>query len=353
MSNFKQSLALLVLTVLPVIAFAQTCMPDQIRATTPTNQFKDNGNGTVSDTETGLMWKKCSEGQTGSDCSKGSAQAYTLFDAVEHAKSVNSSGGFAAFKDWRIPTSHELVSIQEQQCVNPGINLTVFPNTPFGVKIDVATSSFNLFWSSSSDQDGGAWGIDFNNGNLIGENPYFHHNIRLVRENQVINKAVVPEKKAVSENEIATATEKDIPFKMEFSCTKELENKSISLRLITHDHYDVDYKNGNLFILAKTFSKKVGELEYKQSQGIFDNPNYEIEAKSITKIQINKEKSGFQGGSLFLPDGCYYINIYGAFKDNPESSSDIRMVFSNNIDDLNKLKNKLLSINKNIQVNGQ
>lgn len=179
--------------------------------------------------------------------------------------------------------------------------------------------------------------------------------ITLVTENQVINKAVVPEKRAVSENEIATATEKDMPFKMEFSCKKEMENKSISLRLITHDHYDVDYKNGNLFILEKNFSKKVGELEYKQGHGIFDNQNYEIEAKSITEISIGKDELGLQrgSGSLFLLDGCYYVNIYGAFKDNPEFSPGGRWVFSDNIDNLNKLKNKLLSINKNIQVNGQ
>ncbi len=40
--------------------------------------FTDNGNGTVTDSATGLMWDKCSWGQSGnSDCATGSASAPT------------------------------------------------------------------------------------------------------------------------------------------------------------------------------------------------------------------------------------------------------------------------------------
>ena len=138
MSHFKKSLTLCVLTLLPVVAFAQTCQTANIPATMPTNRFTINKNGTVSDTKTGLMWKTCSEGQSGTDCSGGSAATYTWQLALQQAQTVNNGSGFAGYSDWRVPNVKELVSITEKQCYDPAINLTVFPNTPS-----------NLFWSSS------------------------------------------------------------------------------------------------------------------------------------------------------------------------------------------------------------
>ncbi len=39
-----------------------------MQSTAPTNGFIEHGNGTLTDTRTGLMWKKCLEGQEGSNC---------------------------------------------------------------------------------------------------------------------------------------------------------------------------------------------------------------------------------------------------------------------------------------------
>lgn len=57
--------------------WGQTCNSN-IPESTPTSRFTDNGNGTVTDTKTGIMWKRCAEGQiwTGSTCS-GTAAGYT------------------------------------------------------------------------------------------------------------------------------------------------------------------------------------------------------------------------------------------------------------------------------------
>ena len=65
------------MTLLPILAGAQTCQTNRILATTPTNRFTINNDGTVSDTKTGLTWKKCSEGQSGVDCRIGTATTYT------------------------------------------------------------------------------------------------------------------------------------------------------------------------------------------------------------------------------------------------------------------------------------
>ena len=43
------------------VAQSQTCDPDK-PITRPDSRYTDNGNGTVTDLVTGLMWKQCSEG---------------------------------------------------------------------------------------------------------------------------------------------------------------------------------------------------------------------------------------------------------------------------------------------------
>jgi len=171
MSYFKKSLALSVFTLLPVIVSAQTCQTASIPSTTPTSRFTMNGNGTVTDTKTGLMWKKCSEGQSGTDCSSGSAATYTWQQALQQAQTVNS-GSFAGYSDWRVPNVKELVSITEKQCVEPAINLTVFPNTP---------SSW--FWSSSpgASVSNGAWIVYFSIGNSSYDFKDSFNYVRLVR----------------------------------------------------------------------------------------------------------------------------------------------------------------------------
>ncbi len=172
MSHFKKSLTLCVLTLLPVVAFAQTCQTANIPATMPTNRFTINKNGTVSDTKTGLMWKTCSEGQSGTDCSGGSAATYTWQLALQQAQTVNNGSGFAGYSDWRVPNVKELVSITEKQCYDPAINLTVFPNTPS-----------NRFWSSSpyAYSSNYAWIVDFDYGSSDYDYKVNSGNVRLVR----------------------------------------------------------------------------------------------------------------------------------------------------------------------------
>lgn len=126
---------------LPAVGNAQTCKPESIPATSPTRQFTDNHDGTVTDIETGLMWKRCSEGQVwdgSSNSCNGDAARYTWKAALDQAQTINKSGGFAAQVDWRMPNIKELRSIVERQCNVPSINLVVFPSSP--------PSSF---WSSS------------------------------------------------------------------------------------------------------------------------------------------------------------------------------------------------------------
>lgn len=134
-----EQIFIILLVVFPLASAAQSCKLDSTHATTPTSQFTDNGDGTVTDNKTGLIWKKCSEGQTYSlsGCS-GGALTYTWKEALNQAQVTNNTGGFLNYTDWRVPNINELRSIAEKQCWEPTINLTIFPNTPS-----------NWFWSSS------------------------------------------------------------------------------------------------------------------------------------------------------------------------------------------------------------
>lgn len=91
--------------------------------TTPSSDFTDNGDGTVTHKKTNLTWKRCTEGQTwtGSDCS-GTASIYYQTEGL--------TASFAGQSDWRAPNAQELQSIFEYGAHSRYINAEIFPNTP-------------------------------------------------------------------------------------------------------------------------------------------------------------------------------------------------------------------------------
>jgi len=137
-------------------------------------QFTDNHDGTVTDSKTGLMWKRCSEGQGGSDCSVGSAATYTWTGAQGQAVAANRDGGFAKHTGWRVPTSSELHLVKEHNCGTVSIDPVAFPNAQPG-----------WFWSSYPvGHDGNdGWITDFYS--ATDDDGWSHkdnlHHVRLVR----------------------------------------------------------------------------------------------------------------------------------------------------------------------------
>lgn len=150
---------------------AQTCK-NAIQLLAPDSRYEVNGDGTVTDLATKLMWQQCSAGQSGIDCASGSTQEYTWAQALQYPQTLNSSGGFAGFSDWRLPNQKELLSLVEEACGNPAINLTIFPHT-----------ASNWYWSSSprSHPAGDAWFVTFSNGVSFHSYRKGSHHVRLVR----------------------------------------------------------------------------------------------------------------------------------------------------------------------------
>lgn len=143
-----------------------------ITATTPSADFSDNGDGTVTHHTTGLIWQRCSLGQSwdGTDCS-GTATTFTWQQALAAAAQHTLAG----FSDWRLPNKNELASIVEYRCYQPAINNQMFPNTPS-----------DWYWSSSPDASNGygAWYVNFGNGYVNDNYKGYYFHVRLVRAGQ-------------------------------------------------------------------------------------------------------------------------------------------------------------------------
>lgn len=135
----------------------------------------DNGDGTVSDDVTGLMWDKCSWGQSNNTtCAGGAATTHDWYQALSVAVTANAAS-YKGHSDWRLPNVNELESLVKIDAASPAVDTTVFPNT---------ISSY--YWTAStyvSDQTR-AWPVGFEVGDpffLVKTNTNY---VRLVRNGQ-------------------------------------------------------------------------------------------------------------------------------------------------------------------------
>lgn len=158
-------------------------------------KYIDHHNGIITDTSTGLMWKKCSEGHTGNFCKNGVAKKYGWNEVNIRFKWVF----FAGYDDWRLPTMSELdtlvhcstgisskiaggyhcdgknIEYHQNPYQRPTINLTAFPNT---TKWKYWTSSNASAIPASHGYKGLAIYF-FNGGKIVNKDP---SHVRLVRK---------------------------------------------------------------------------------------------------------------------------------------------------------------------------
>ncbi|WP_201245725.1 DUF1566 domain-containing protein [Halochromatium salexigens] len=150
------------LSLFMVATHAERTCNEVVVATAPDSRFRDNGNGTVTDRETGLIWKQCAEGLSGTGCATGSAETFSWQAALLRA---------ADSDQWRLPNKNELASLVERRCYDPAINEDFFPNTPS-----------NWFWSSSpyASNSYSAWHVNFVHGGVDYGSKYGGERVRLI-----------------------------------------------------------------------------------------------------------------------------------------------------------------------------
>lgn len=173
MKTLSKNLSIILSTVLlpSAVASAQTCN-SALPETAAIVNFEDHGNGTITDNYTGLMWQRCAVGLTGTSCATGSIQEMSWDTALQYVDTINTSGGYAGYSDWRLPNIKELGTIVEYRCSNPAINTTIFPNTPslwfWTLSPDVVNANNSLI-------------ISFTDGSNRNEYRPTMHPVRLVR----------------------------------------------------------------------------------------------------------------------------------------------------------------------------
>ena len=78
--------------------------------------YTNNGNGTITDNVTGLMWQQGDSGEL------------TIENGILYCDNLVLGG----FSDWRLPNKEESMSILNLDRNNPALNTTYFPNTTAG-----------------------------------------------------------------------------------------------------------------------------------------------------------------------------------------------------------------------------
>ena len=164
--------------------------------------YTDNGDGTITDNNTGLMWEK-------KDDSGGIHDKDNLYTWCVDVSPLNGicdsgtdamdgdmvttflatlNGGFAGYTDWRIPNTKELQSILDYEVGAPSVHAAFHQLATCTGCTDVTAATCSCtapsnHWSSTSYQfnSGNAWHVDFFNGIVFNVSKPVSYHARAVR----------------------------------------------------------------------------------------------------------------------------------------------------------------------------
>ena len=103
--------------------------------------FIDNGNGTVTDAATGLVWQQTDGG------------GKTWEQAISYCEGLTLAG----VSDWRLPNRNELQSLVDYSKSSPAIDTTYFPNT---------LASYYCSSTTFAESALSSWGVHFGSGHF-------------------------------------------------------------------------------------------------------------------------------------------------------------------------------------------
>jgi hypothetical protein len=125
--------------------------------------YQDNGDGTVTDLNTGLMWQ-----QDGGN-----------FGTWQDARNICIAQTLGGYNDWRVPGRRELVSIVNYGRLDPAINTDLFPATAslsYWSNTEIVALRLNPYY---------VWVVNFASGVVIPTERNVKHYVRCVRGNQL------------------------------------------------------------------------------------------------------------------------------------------------------------------------
>lgn len=118
----------------------------------------NNGNGTVSDTVTGLLWSSCTEGKNYSVGTCSGSEIPVSWNAAVAACSDRNTSLLGGRSDWRLPTYDELLTIVDLDQYSPSLDTSLFPGAMTAI-----------YWSASVplENAASAYYVHFDNGAFI------------------------------------------------------------------------------------------------------------------------------------------------------------------------------------------
>jgi hypothetical protein len=127
--------------------------------------FIDNGNGTVKDNFTSLIWQKCNVGKNNDSLCSGTSTTMSWQLAMQSCKNLNLAG-----RVWRLPNINELYTLVDYNYSN-NINTSLFPN-----------NESSLYWSSTTQVNSvnNAWRLTFSSGGTTPNTKTGVHYVRCV-----------------------------------------------------------------------------------------------------------------------------------------------------------------------------
>ena len=168
-----------------------------------TLSYTDNGDGTITDNVTGLMWEKkddsggihdqdnlytwCVDVSPDNGACDNGTNSMDGTIVTTFLAALNGGGGFAGYTDWRIPNYKELTSILDLETVGPAVDPAFHQSATCTGCTDVTAAACscmqsNYYWSSTTYQgemEGAAssappapgpnvaWSVEFNGGFVI------------------------------------------------------------------------------------------------------------------------------------------------------------------------------------------
>ncbi len=141
---------------------------------TASSAFIDNGNGTITDNTTGLIWQKDTP-----DADMNGDGNTSWQEALFYCENLE----LGQYSDWRLPNRKELLSLVDTSRSGPALS---FPDNNF-------PHLFPEYWSSSTNtwHTGRAWYVDFSRGQLLSHSKTLSDYVRAVRGRQVVDLNVI------------------------------------------------------------------------------------------------------------------------------------------------------------------
>ena len=152
---------------------------EQEKENLKTQLMNELARGVWTDPKTGLMWMRCSMGQTWDGVTaQGDAETYSWDGAKKAIANMNKEGGFAGYSDWRLPDIEVLKTIMLKNQAGY--------KCPQGVLFKPRKNDYGVYWSASPNAggDSNAWLVYFSYGDTNYSLKYVNYYVRAVRAGQ-------------------------------------------------------------------------------------------------------------------------------------------------------------------------